>query len=65
VSNVPRAWKPFWAHPMELLGDVCQMEACFDLFAGCVNLGIRSVHGLRQMYMGMGVILSAPDGTPR
>jgi hypothetical protein len=50
---------------MELLGDVCQMEARFDVFAGCVNLGMRSVHGLRRMYMGMGVILSAPDGTPR
>jgi hypothetical protein len=42
---------------MELLGDVCQMDARFDLFGGCVNLGARSVHGLRRMYMGMGVIL--------
>jgi hypothetical protein len=50
---------------MELLGDVCQMDARFDLFGGCVNLGARSVHGLRRMYMGMGVILRAPDGTPR
>jgi hypothetical protein len=65
VSNVPRSWNPFWVHTMKLLGDVSQMDARFDLFGGCVNLGARSVHGLRRMYMGMGVILRAPDGTPR
>jgi hypothetical protein len=35
---------------MELLGDVCQMEAHFGLFGDSVNLGTRSVHGLRKMY---------------
>jgi hypothetical protein len=39
--NVPRAWKSLWAHPMVLLGDVCQVEAPFDRFGDSVNLGTR------------------------
>jgi hypothetical protein len=38
VLNVPRAWKSFWAYPMEILGNVGQMEAHFDLFGDFVNL---------------------------
>jgi hypothetical protein len=30
--------KSFWAHPMELPGDVGQVEACFGMFGGSVNL---------------------------
>jgi hypothetical protein len=30
--NVPRAWKSLWAHPMVLLCNVCQVEACFGPF---------------------------------
>jgi hypothetical protein len=41
VPNIPRAWKSFWAHPMELLGDVGQVEARFDPFGDSVNLGAR------------------------
>ena len=29
------------------------------------NLDVRSVHGLRQMYHSLKIILDAPDGTPR
>jgi hypothetical protein len=29
VPNVPRARKSFWPHPMDILGDVGQMEAHF------------------------------------
>jgi hypothetical protein len=37
APDVPRAWKSFWSHPMELLGDVGQMEARFSLFGDNVN----------------------------
>jgi hypothetical protein len=45
--NVKYAWKSYWLHPIELLGDVGQEEACFHLFGDCVNLGARYVLGLR------------------
>ena len=38
VSNVPRPWKSFWAHPMVLLANVGQEEAHFDLFGDSVIL---------------------------
>jgi hypothetical protein len=41
APNVPRAWKSFCEHPMVLLGDVCQMEACFGPFRNSVNLSAR------------------------
>jgi hypothetical protein len=46
--NVPKAQKSFWVHPMELLGDVGQVEARFGLLGERVNLGARYVHGLRR-----------------
>jgi hypothetical protein len=46
VSNVPRAWKSFWPHPMDLLGDVGQIEARFGTFRDSVNVDTRLVHGL-------------------
>ena len=30
-----------WINPMELLGDVGQVEPCFDLFGGSVCVGAR------------------------
>jgi hypothetical protein len=33
--------KLFWVHPMELLGDVGQVEAHFCWFLDSVNLGAR------------------------
>jgi hypothetical protein len=39
---------------MELLGDMCRVEARFGPFGDSVNLGARSVHGLRLMYHGYG-----------
>jgi hypothetical protein len=41
APNVPRAWKLFWVYPMELLGDVGQMEARFGPFGDNVNLHAR------------------------
>jgi hypothetical protein len=40
-ANCTRAWNSFWSHPMELLGDVGQMEARFCLFGDNVNLEAR------------------------
>ena len=39
---------------MVLLGNVCQVEACFGLFQDCVSLHARLVHGLQRMYLGHG-----------
>jgi hypothetical protein len=36
--NVEYAQKSFWAHSMELLGDVSQMEAHFYSFGNSVNI---------------------------
>jgi hypothetical protein len=41
VPNVPRALKSFWAHLMELVGDVGQVEAHFGTFDGSVNLDAK------------------------
>jgi hypothetical protein len=35
------AQKSFWAHPMELLGDVGQLESCFGPLGDGVNLGVK------------------------
>ena len=50
---------------MVLLGDVGHVESCFGPFGDSVRVGARLVHGLRQMYIGSGIILDATDGTPR
>jgi hypothetical protein len=41
VLNVLRAWKSFWLHSMDLLGDVGQMEARFNLFGDSANFDAR------------------------
>jgi hypothetical protein len=33
--------KLFWTHPMELLGHMAQMEACFGPFGDSANLDAR------------------------
>jgi hypothetical protein len=40
-------------HPMELLRDEAQLEACYGPFTDSANLDARSVHGLRRMYHGL------------
>jgi hypothetical protein len=37
--NVPLAWKSFWMHMMELLGDVGHVESHFGLFGDSVSVG--------------------------
>jgi hypothetical protein len=49
-SNVARAWKWLWAHLMVLLGNECQVEACFGPFRDSVSLGARLMHDLCQTY---------------
>ena len=47
LANVPLAWKLFWTHPMELLGNVGHVESRFRPFEDSVSVGARLVHGLR------------------
>jgi hypothetical protein len=37
APNVPEAQKSFCTHPMVLLGDKAQVEACFGLFGDSVT----------------------------
>ena len=39
--NVPYAQKSFWTHPMELIGDVGDVQSLFCLFGDCVSVGAR------------------------
>jgi hypothetical protein len=41
VPNVPKAWKSFWTHMMELLGEVGHVESRFGLFGDSVGVGAR------------------------
>jgi hypothetical protein len=43
-----RTWKSFWAHPMELLGGIDQLEARFSLFGDSVRPDARYVCSLRR-----------------
>jgi len=38
ASNAPLAKKPFWTHPMVLLGEGVQVEAWFGPFGDSANL---------------------------
>jgi hypothetical protein len=35
------AWKSFWTHPMELLGDMAHVESRFVKFRDGVSVGAR------------------------
>jgi hypothetical protein len=63
--NIPQAQKSFWTHLIEHLGDVGHVESHFGPFRDSVSIGVTSVHGLRQTYVGSEIVLNAPDGTPR
>jgi hypothetical protein len=62
------------AYPMELLGDVVQVEARFGLLVKGVNLGLFEIVLTStqdrcmvcvEHAIGLEIILGAPDGTPR
>ena len=38
---VEQAWKSFWTHPMDLLGDVGHVESCFYPFVYNVSVVAR------------------------
>jgi hypothetical protein len=50
APNVPQAWKSFWTHTMEQLGDMGHVESLFDPFGDSVTLDERQVRGLRRAY---------------
>ena len=39
--DVPKPYKSFWTHPMELLGDVGHVESHFFSFGDSVSVGAR------------------------
>ena len=43
ASNVPEAWKSFWTYPMELLGDVGDVESpfCLETMLASVQAGCK------------------------
>jgi hypothetical protein len=49
---------------MELLGDAAHVEIRFCPFCDGVSVGARYVHGLRQTYHRVKIVLDAPNGTP-
>ena len=64
ASNVPEAWKSFWTYPMELLGDMGDVESPF-----CLETMLASVQAGCKVYarctIGSKIVLDAPDGTTR
>ena len=41
VTNAPYSKKPFWTHPVVLLGEEPQVQASFGLFRDSANLDAR------------------------
>jgi hypothetical protein len=50
---------------MELLGDIGHVESRFGTIGDSVSVGVRLVHGWAKRTIGLGIILDAPDGTPK
>ena len=50
APNAPQDKKPFWTHPMVLLGQWAQVQAWFGLFGDSANLDARQMHGLHGTY---------------
>jgi hypothetical protein len=50
---------------MVLLGDVCQVKACFGSFRDSVSLGTRSGTVRAECTTVMEIFLDTPDGTSR
>jgi hypothetical protein len=50
APNIPQAQESFWTHPMVLLDDEAQVEACFYPFRDSANLDARWVHCLHRTY---------------
>ena len=65
MPNVPLAQKPFWTHPMVLLGDEAQVEAQFGLLEIVLMLTQVRCTVCAERTIDSEIILDAPDGTPR
>ena len=65
MLNVPKAWKSFWMHPIELLGDVDLVESRFAPFGNSVSVSARYVHGFTKRTIDLEIILDTTDGTAR
>ena len=65
MPNVSYAWKSFWTHPIELLGDVGQVESDFVPFGDSVVSVQDRCTVCAKRTIGSEIILDAPDGTPR
>jgi hypothetical protein len=52
-------------HPMVLLADEAQVDACFNPFGDSVILTQDRCTVCAKCTMGKEIILDAPDGTPR
>jgi hypothetical protein len=50
---------------MELLGDLAHLESRFSSFRDGVSVDARQVHGLRQRYHRLRIVLDVPSGTLR
>jgi hypothetical protein len=61
TSNVPKAQKLFWTHPMEFLGDMGPGEFCLETVFVSVQdrCTVCAKHAI-----GLGIILDEIDGTP-
>ena len=54
APNAPQAKKPFWTHPMVLLGEEAKVDAWFGLFGDGANIDARQVHNLHGTYHMLG-----------
>jgi hypothetical protein len=65
VQNVPQAYKSFWVHPMELLGDMGH----WNLISVRLETVLVLVHDrctvCAKRTISSGVVLDKPHGTPR
>ena len=65
ASNVPKAQKPFWTHPMVLVGDEAQVQASFGPFRDSANLDVDRCMVCAKHTIGSETFLDTPDGTHR
>jgi hypothetical protein len=61
VPNVPQAQKSFWAHPMELLGDMGHVESHFGPFGDNVSVMQDKCTVCTKRTIGSEIILDTPD----
>ena len=66
MLNLPYAWKSFWTHQIELLGDVGHVDSHFSLFGDSVSVKCKIGIGFRvKRTIGSEIFLNALDGTSR